>query len=108
MPEMTRENAVEIVTRKFRAVHKAIETAQEDALDLHRAFLEAGRLLGVHPGVVNGRPGSAFTGDYIAKVVADLSSAQLASTLAHSGAKEIEESLANPQPLGGGNGKGWP
>jgi len=108
MAEMTAENAIAIVTRKFREVHNAIEVAQDNALDLHSAFLRAGRLLGVHPGTVDGRPGSAFTSGYIATVIADLTSAQLASTLAHSGAKEIADSLSNPTPQSGGNGKQWP
>lgn len=99
MAEMTAENAVQIVTQKFRAVHKAIETAQDNALELNAAFLQAGRLLGVHPN------DSAFTGDYLAAVISDLSSAQLASTMAHAGAKEIEESL---KVKSGGNGKQWP
>ncbi len=99
MAEMTAENAVAIVTQKFRAVHKAIETAQDNALELNAAFLQAGRILGVHPS------NSAFAGDYLAGVISDLASAQLASVMAHAGAKEIEESL---KVKSGGNGKQWP
>jgi len=102
LAEMTAENAITIVTQKFRAVHKSIETAQDNALELSAAFLQAGRILGVHPNQ------SAFAGEYLARVISDLASAQLASTGAHAGAKEIAADLSNPVPLGGGGGKGWP
>jgi hypothetical protein len=107
MPEMTAENAVEIVTRKFRAVHKAIETAQDDALDLNRAYLEAARLLGIHPNV------SATPGTYIAAAVKELADAQQSAGVAHVMVRDEAERrglLPAPdvQPLSGGNGKAWP
>lgn len=100
MPEMTAENAVEIVTRKFRAVHKAIETAQDDALDLHRAMLEAGRILGIHPNLSSPAVG------YVAGAVKELAAAQQSVSLGHVMTKELDP--AGVQPLGGGNGKAWP
>lgn len=102
MAEMTAENAIAIVTQKFRAVHKAIETAQDEALDLHSAFLKAGRLLGIHPNQ------SATAGGYLADIVGELADAQQSAALGHALAKELADELSNPQPLGGGNGKGWP
>lgn len=102
MAEMTAENAVAIVTQKFRAVHKAIETAQDNALELNAAFLQAGRLLGVHPNK------SCAVGTSIAGLVSDLAVAQSAAAYAHERAKDLADDLNNPQPLGGGNGKGWP
>lgn len=102
MAEMTAENATAIVTAKFQAVHKSIEKAQDDALDLNAAFLKAGRLLGVHPNK------SAPTGTFLADLVTDLADAQMSAASGHAGAKELADDLSNPQPLGGGNGKGWP
>ncbi len=102
MAEMTAENAVAIVTQKFRAVHKAIETAQDNALELNAAFLQAGRLLGVHPNK------SKTAGVFIAETVKGLAVAQESVSDAHYYAKLLAEELNNPQPLGGGNGKGWP
>lgn len=101
MPEMTRDNAVEILTRKFRAAHKAIETAQDDALDLHRALLEAGRILGIHPNE------SSTAVGYVASTVKELASAHQSLSLGHVLTKDLEPRL-DAQPLGGGNGKAWP
>lgn len=99
MAEMTAENAIAIVTQKFRAVHKAIETAQDNALELNAAFLQAGRLLGVHPN------DSSIPGSHIADAVSALAEAQRSVGTAHVMAKQIEESL---KVKSGGNGKQWP
>lgn len=102
MAEMTAENAIAIVTQKFRAVHKAIETAQDNALELNAAFLQAGRLLGVHPNK------SASAGNYLADTVKALADAQQDAVIAHGLAKEIADGIGGVTPMSGGNGKGWP
>jgi len=100
MPEMTRENAVAIVTRRFHAAHRSIEAAQEDALALHQAMLEAGRILGIHPNESSTAVGS------VAAAVKDLAAAHQSVSLGHVLTKDLEPSEV--QPLGGGNGKAWP
>lgn len=102
MADLTAETAIETVTRKFRAVHKAIETAQDEALELHAAFLKAGRLLGIHPNK------SATAGGYLADIVGELADAQQSAALGHALAKEIADGIGGITPMSGGNGKGWP